>query len=245
MNVMRIAMWSGPRNISSALMRSFENRSDTWVCDEPFYGFYLKISGAPHPDRQEIIDSMVCDPESVIETLTKEVNDSLSINYQKHMTHHFLPEISGDWLFSLKNCFLIRDPLRVISSYAKVRSKFSFEELGMQQQLDLFHLCANELGEAPPVIDAERCLVNPKNVLTKLCQRLNISFSSKMLEWPIGSRASDGLWAKHWYSDLYKTTHFSLNQNNYKSDERKIEKEYSETLKKALEIYNELSEYAL
>ena len=115
----------------------------------------------------------------------------------------------------------------------------------MQQQLDLFHLCANELGEAPPVIDAERCLVNPKNVLTKLCQRLNISFSSKMLEWPIGPRASDGLWATHWYSDLYKTTHFSLNQNNYKSDERKIEKEYSETLKKALKIYNELSEYAL
>jgi len=226
-------------------MRSFENRSDTWVCDEPFYGFYLKISGALHPGRQEIIDSMVCDPKSVTETLTKDVNDSLSINYQKHMTHHFLPEIGDDWLFSLKNCFLIRDPLRVISSYAKVRSKFSFEELGMQQQLDLFHLCANELGEAPPVIDAEHCLVNPKYVLNKLCQRLNISFSSKMLEWPIGSRASDGLWAKHWYGDLYKTTHFSLNQSKYKSDERKIEKEYSETLKKALKIYNELSEYAL
>ena len=140
---------------------------------------------------------------------------------------------------------MIRDLLRVISSYAKVRSKFSFEELGIQQQLDLFHLCADKLGEAPPVIDAERCLVNPKNVLTKLCQRLNISFSSKMLEWPVGSRASDGLWAKHWYGDLYKTTHFSLNQIRGKSDEHKIEKEHSESLKKALVIYNELSEYVL
>tara|TARA_X000001036_G_scaffold346075_1_gene325965 strand:+ start:592 stop:885 length:294 start_codon:yes stop_codon:yes gene_type:complete len=97
---MRIAMWSGPWNISSALMRSFENRSDTSVCDEPFYGFYLKISGAPHPGRQENIDSMVYDPKSVIETLTKEASDSFTINYQKHMTHHFLPEIGGDWLLA-------------------------------------------------------------------------------------------------------------------------------------------------
>ncbi len=245
MNIIRIAMWSGPRNISSALMRSFENRSDTWVCDEPFYGFYLKKSGALHPGRQEIIDSMVCDPKSVIEILTKGSNDSLTINYQKHMTHHFLPEVDRGWLSSIKNCFLIRDPLRVISSYAKVRSEFSFEELGMQQQLNLFHLCADELGEAPPVIDADRCLLNPEIVLTKLCQNLNISFSSEMLEWPIGSRASDGVWAKYWYDDLNKTTHFSLNQSEDKSDDSKIEKEYSEILEKGLQIYDELLEHAL
>ena len=101
-------MWSGPRNISSALMRSFENRGDTWVCDEPFYGFYLKKSGALHPGRQEIIDSMVCDPKSVIEILTKRSNGSLTINYQKHMTHHFLPQVDRDWLSSIKNCYLIR-----------------------------------------------------------------------------------------------------------------------------------------
>ena len=243
MNVTRIAMWSGPRNISSALMRSFENRSDTWVCDEPFYGFYLKASEAQHPGREEIIDSMLCDYRSVIEMLTNGINDLFTINYQKHMTHHLLSEIDREWLSNLKNCFLIRDPVSVISSYAKVRTDFSFEDLGMQQQLDLFHLCTDQFGEIPPVIDAKRCLEDPRTVLKKLCERLDISFSLKMLEWPIGPRASDGVWAKYWYQDLNKTTHFSLRHGG--SDDPKVEKGYSELLGNALEIYNELLEYAL
>jgi len=243
MNVIRIAMWSGPRNISSALMRSFENRGDTWVCDEPFYGFYLKASGASHPGRQEIIDSMVCDPRSVIEMLTKDVSGSLTINYQKHMTHHLLSAASREWLSNLKNCFLIRDPVRVISSYAKMRTNFSFEDLGMQQQLDLFNLCADQFGEVPPVIDAERCLEDPETVLTKLCERLNIGFSSQMLEWPSGPRASDGVWAKYWYQDLNKTKYFSLKHKG--NDQPKVEEVYSGVLGKAREIYNELLKYAL
>ena len=114
-------------------MRSFENRNDTWVFDEPFYGSFLKASGAPRPGHQAIIDSMECDSSSVIEILTKDIKDSCSFNYQKHMTHHLLCTVSREWLSDLKNCFLIRDPVGVISSYKKIRANFNFEDLGMRQ----------------------------------------------------------------------------------------------------------------
>ena len=235
-------MWSGPRNISSALMRSFENRHDTWVCDEPFYGYYLKASGVKHPGYEEIIESMVCDYRQVIKALTTDKEDSLIINYQKHMTHHLLPEIATDWLLGLKNCFLIRDPVRVISSYSRVRPEFSFEDLGLQQQRDLFELCV-QYGQIPPVIDASRCLVDPAGTLKKLCARLNIGFSPKMLKWKSGTRSSDGVWGKHWYQNLEKTTCFSSNINH--QVDIKTANRYPEILKKSLYIYNELLEYSL
>ncbi len=235
-------MWSGPRNISSALMRSFENRDDTWVCDEPFYGCYLQASGAKHPGYEEIIESMICNYKQAIKALTTDKKDSLIINYQKHMTHHLPPEMSTDWLLALKNCFLIRDPVRVISSYAKVRPKFSFEELGLQQQRDLFELCAQS-GDTPPVIDASRCLEDPEGTLRKLCARLNISFSPKMLKWRSGSRISDGVWGKHWYQELNKSTSFSLNINQDANID--TASRHPEILEKALDIYNELLEYSL
>ena len=243
MSVTRIAMWSGPRSISSALMRSFENREDTWVIDEPFYGYYLKVSGAQHPGCKEVIESMDCDWRQVVELLTKNRKDSLTINYQKHMTHHLFPEVQKDWLLRLKNCFLIREPVSVLASYARVRPHFTYEELGIQQQYDLFHLCAKLFGEFPPVIDANRFLADPDGMLRKVCQRLNIRFSSKMLKWPSGPRNSDGIWAKYWYDDLNKSTCFSSNLNS--KEERITASRYSEMLGKSLSVYNELFKHSL
>ena len=223
-------------------MRSFENREDTWVCDEPFYGYYLNESGATHPGYEEIIESMTCDQSKVIEVLTKGSKDPLTINYQKHMTHHLLPEVTTDWLLGLKNCFLIRDPIRVISSYARVRPDFSLEELGMVQQRDLFELCAQS-GEIPPVIDASRCVEDPEGTLRKLCARLDISFSSKMLKWEAGPRISDGVWSKYWYKELNKTTRFSSRRISPRETE--TANRYPQILKKSLQIYDQLAEYSL
>lgn len=206
---LRIAMWSGPRNISTAMLRAFENREDTAVEDEPLYAYYLATTGIDHPGREEIIAAGDPQWQSVVSRLTGPIPDGKTVYYQKHMTHHLLPEISRDWLDALHHVFLIRDPAAVARSYVRARPLDSPEELGLPQQAQLFDQLRKRSGEIPPVIDAEAFLAAPREQLEALCQRLSIPFSQRMLNWPPGPRASDGIWAKYWYAQVWESTGFA------------------------------------
>ena len=205
---LRIAMWSGPRNISTALMRAWENRDDTAVIDEPFYACYLLKTGVNHPGREEVIGSQSTDWQAVVKMLTGLIPGGKAICYQKHMTQHLLPEMSLDWLRQVSNCFLIRAPEEVVASFTRNRPDAALWELGFEQQARLFaHVCEQQ-GTAPPVLDAADVLRNPAGVLSELCTRLCIAFSDRMLRWPAGTRTSDGVWAKYWYQAVEHSTGF-------------------------------------
>ena len=209
----RIAMWSGPRNISTALMRSFENRGDCVVADEPLYGYYLEATGIEHPGAEAIMDSMDCDWRSVAEALCSRLpgwpaETPPRVFYQKHMAQHLLPAVDLAFTDDLQNCFLIRDPGRIIASYARVRPEFSLAELGFQRQWELFQRVADRLGHAPPVIDSAQTLRAPRSTLAALCAAVGIPFTERMLHWPAGGRDSDGVWAPHWYAAVEASTGF-------------------------------------
>lgn len=204
---LRIAMWSGPRNISTAMMRAFENRPDCEVVDEPFYASYLHSTGIEHPGREAILASQPTDWRQVAETLCRSA--PAEIFYQKHMTQHITAGMDLGFTELLCNCFLIREPRRIVASYAKIRPQFTLEELGFPQQWQLFQRECERLGEAPPVLDSALTLADPRGVLSALCERLGIDFSEAMLRWPSGPRATDGVWAAHWYEAVWASTGFA------------------------------------
>ncbi|MGM9489956.1 HAD family hydrolase [Ideonella sp. YS5] len=206
---LRVAMWSGPRNISTAMMRSWENRGDCAVSDEPLYAAYLAATGLDHPGREEIIAHGDTDFERVAAALaTGPAPDGQPIWYQKHMTHHLLPGHDSSWVRSLVNVFLIRDPAEVVESYLKSRATVEPPDIGLLQQAALFDVVATSQGHAPPVIDADDFLRAPGAYLQALCDRLGIAFTERMLAWPAGPRESDGIWAPHWYDAVWKSTAF-------------------------------------
>lgn len=204
----RIAMWSGPRNISTAMMRAWGNRPDTAVIDEPLYAYYLSATGADHPGADEVIANGETDWRKVVDRLTSEAPDGKRIFYQKQMTHHLRPEIDRGWLNCLTNCFLIRDPAEVIASYMKKNHEPSLDDLGIVQQAEIFDFVRAQTGTIPPVIDARDVQNDPGRTLGLLCQALGVEFSEAMLSWPPGLRATDGIWAKHWYAEVEKSTGF-------------------------------------
>jgi len=206
---LRIAMWSGPRNISTAMMRAWENREDTAVIDEPFYAHYLVETGVNHPGRDEVIAAQENDDARVAATLTGPIPDGKAIWYQKHMTQHMLPDMPLDWLDRVTNCFLIRNPEAVVASFTIQRPDAAAWELGFEQQAWLFDHVCDRLGHTPPVIDAADVLKDPRKTLSALCAKLGIPFTERMLRWPVGSRASDGVWAPHWYAAVERTTGFA------------------------------------
>ena len=204
----RVAMWSGPRNISTAMMRSWGNRPDTFVCDEPFYAFYLKATGREHPGAAEVVAHGETDWRKVIVELTGEIPGDKPVFYQKQMTHHLLPEIGRDWLAAVTNCFLIRDPAEVIVSYIKKNNDPTLEDIGFVQQAEIFDLVREQTGRVPPVIDAHDVLEDPEMILRLLCEAVGIEFIDAMLSWPPGLRETDGVWAKHWYGEVANSTGF-------------------------------------
>jgi Sulfotransferase domain len=209
MTPVRIAMWSGPRNISTAMMRSFENRPDCAVVDEPFYAAYLSQTGLDHPMRDEVIASQPTDWREVAAALAGPAPQGKPIFYQKHMTHHMLPGFGRAWTASCVNVFLIRAPEAVLASYAKRRGGFTLDEIGLPAQVELFEQAAERLGRAPPVIESRDVLENPRGALTLLCEACDIRFDEAMLHWPAGTRASDGVWAPAWYDAVERSTGFS------------------------------------
>ncbi|MEO8809372.1 MAG: hypothetical protein ABI386_03905 [Rhodanobacter sp.] len=205
---MRIAMWSGPRNISTAMMRAWENRHDTTVIDEPFYAHYLLATGVEHPGRDAVIAAQNNDATEVAAMLTGPIPHKRPIWYQKHMTQHMLRDMSLDWLDEVESCFLIRAPADVVASFTIQRPDAAAWELGFEQQARLFDHVCSRLGTAPPVIDATDVLEDPAGILGALCDRLGIPFSARMLRWPPGPRSSDGVWAPHWYGSVQRSTGF-------------------------------------
>jgi hypothetical protein len=205
----RIAMWSGPRNISTAMMRAFENRPDTAVVDEPFYACYLAATGADHPMRGEVLASQSTDWRAAAAAMLGPVPGGKPVFYQKHMTHHMLREFGLDWAAECRNAFLIRAPERVLASYVKVRGDATLEEIGVPQQAALFDATCQRLGRAPPVVDGADVLADPAGVLRQLCAALGIPFTPRMLHWPAGRRDSDGVWAPAWYAAVEASTGFS------------------------------------
>lgn len=201
-------MWSGPRNISTALMRSFENRPDTFVTDEPFYGYYLNNADIDHPGKKEVLQSMKCDWDDVVENITSPSPNGELIWYQKHMAQHNLPGVDLTWTSLVTNCFLIRDPKEVIISYHKKYEVRRTKLLGYSQQVELYHILTERDCVEPIVIDANDILQDPEGMLKKLCSALGIPFRNEMLSWPAGKRDTDGVWAKHWYSNVEASTGF-------------------------------------
>jgi hypothetical protein len=204
----RIAMWSGPRNISTAMMRAFENRGDCAVVDEPFYAHYLDETGLDHPGREAVIAAGETDWRAVVASLTGPVPDGKPVFYQKHMTHHMLAHIGHDWFEAVTHVFLIRDPREVLVSYLKSRPHATAEDIGMLQEANLYDEIAARTGSATPVIDADAFLKNPEGHLRALCSLLQIPFTPRMLQWPAGPRATDGVWAPFWYDAVLKSTAF-------------------------------------
>ena len=196
-------MWSGPRTVSTALMRAWENRPDTAVVDEPLYAFYLSSTGIDHPARHEIIASMPNDWRVVLDQLTRgPVPGGKAVFYAKHMTHHLLPEVDRRALAPLRHAHLIRDPAELLASYAKVRSAPTMADLGIAAQAEIY----GEFGG--PVLDSRDLLRSPEPMLRALCAALDVPFYAAMLSWPPGPRASDGVWAPYWYAGVQASTGF-------------------------------------
>ena len=204
----RIAMWSGPRNLSTALMYSFAARGDCAVWDEPFYAAYLAATGLDHPMRAKIIAAGETDPARVAAACLGPIPQEQSLFYQKHMTHHMLPGFDRGFPDGLTNVFLIRHPARVIASYVAKRESPTLDDLGFRQQADLFDRVADHLGRAPPVIDSADIRADARGALSRLCAALGIAFTDRMLSWPAGPKPFDGAWAPHWYSAVHRSTGF-------------------------------------
>lgn len=203
----KIAMWSGPRNISTAMMRSWGSRPDTFVCDEPLYAHYLNATGLDHPGACEIISHHETDPNKVIESLTSQIPQDKTIFYQKHMAHHLLPDVSRDWLNEVTNCFLIRNPQEMLTSLIKNIPNPTIEDTGLPQQMEIFELVKAK-GNTPPVLDSKDVLERPREMLTLLCETIGVEFQETMLSWQAGPRQTDGIWGKYWYEAVEKSTGF-------------------------------------
>lgn len=201
-------MWSGPRNISTAMMRSFGARSDCAVSDEPFYGAFLKTSGEPHPMAAETIADMDCDWHSILATQSGDAPGSAPIWYQKHMPHHMVGPVSIAEMPDHRHAFLIRAPERVVASYQKKNELRRAEMLGFAQMRRYFETEAERIGEAPPIVDSDDILADPAGVLARLCEALGVMWDPAMLSWEKGPHPEDGVWGEHWYDKVNASTGF-------------------------------------
>jgi hypothetical protein len=206
-DVVRVAMWSGPRNISTAIMRAFENRPDTVVVDEPLYAAYLARTGIDHPAREEVLRSQPTDVGSAVAALSDPLPPGRRVHYAKQMAHHVSRDMDLDWTLAFSNVLLIRDPREVVASYVRSRESCEPEDIGLPQQGWLLELW-DERGLEVPILDAGDFLRSPEAYLRWLCGWLDIPFTARMLLWPAGPRESDGVWAPHWYAAVWASTGF-------------------------------------
>ncbi len=205
---MRIAMWSGPRNLSTAMMYSFGARSDCAVVDEPFYAAYLKKTGLDHPMGDQIIASQSTDPDRVIASLLGPVAGGKQHFYQKHMSQHMIPGMPRDWISQLTNVFLIRHPARVAASFSAKYDNPTLTDIGFVQQAELYDQLVSD-GHAPVVIDSADIRCDPETMLRRLCDVIDLPWDNRMLRWPAGGHPDDGVWATHWYGSVHRSTGFA------------------------------------
>jgi len=237
----RIAMWSGPRNISTAMMRSWGNRQDTVVIDEPFYPYYLYATGKNHPGADEVIATGETDWSKVVGRLTGPVPNGRRIFFQKQMTHHLLPAMDREWLAAVTNCFLIRDPREVIASYVKKREHAALEDLGFVQQMEIFDFVCARTNTVPAVVDARDVLENPELTLRLLCDAVGVEFRESMLSWAPGVRETDGIWAKYWYSEVARSTSF----RPYRKRDHDVPERFGAIHERCRECYDRLYQHRL
>lgn len=236
----RIAMWSGPRNLSTAMMRSFGARSDTVCIDEPFYAAYLALTGIEHPLRKEILAAHPTDPSSIARSLAGG-DVSAAIFYQKHMTHHMIPGVPRDWMGKVRNAFLIRHPARVLASYARKMESVTLDAIGFVQQNELFERAADIAGKAPVVVDGDDILRDPPGTLAALCAGLDIAFDPTMLSWERGPKPEDGVWAPHWYDAIRNSTGFGDPPGDLPS----IPESLAGLFERAMPIYERLAAFRI
>lgn len=207
--IMRIAMWSGPRNLSTAMMRSFSSRADSFVSDEPFYAAYLKATGLVHPMQEAVLAAQPQDAEAVVEHIMGPVPGGKPVWYQKHMSHHMVEGFPLDWMDGVTNVFLLRAPERVLASYAQKREGVTLADIGFEGQAKLFDRVAERTGQAPVVVDSGDVRRDPEGTLRALCKAIGLDWDPAMLGWPEGPHPEDGVWGAHWYNAVYKSTGFS------------------------------------
>lgn len=206
MDITRICLWSGPRNISTALMYSFAQRSDTRVVDEPLYGHYLRVSGVEHPAGDEVLAAMETDGETVVREVILGPSDR-PVLFMKQMAHH-LVELDRGFLAQTVNVLLIRDPREVLMSLVNQIPDPRLADTGIAVQSELYEQL-RAMGQEPPVVDSRELLLAPRAVLSELCGRLGLAFEDGMLAWEAGSRPEDGIWAPHWYHNVHRSTGFA------------------------------------
>tara|TARA_B100001996_G_scaffold381801_1_gene372018 strand:+ start:611 stop:1336 length:726 start_codon:yes stop_codon:yes gene_type:complete len=236
---MKIACWSGPRNISTALMRSWSSRNDTFVSDEPFYAYYLKEKKLNHPMYQEIINYYPDSYEEIITKLTSDIPNDKKNWYQKHMAHHLIDLKNISWIKEFENCILIRHPKDVINSYIKKNTLSHIDELGYPQQYKIIQYL-DSIDKKFTVIDSKILLNNPEKILSEWCQKINIKFNKSMLKWEKGNHPNDGIWWEHWYENVINTEKF-INQKNKGNKEVEVEKKYLNIYKESLTYYHKIS----
>lgn len=228
--VRRIAIWSGPRSLSTAFLRSWENRPDTEVWDEPLYAHYLQATGLEHPARDAVIAEGEPDWQAVARRCSTGGTQALFV--QKHMAHHLLPHVDGPWLDQLTHVFLVRDPRRIVASYVRSRAEVTLDDIGLPQLVSL----RRRYPEAP-VVDSDALRSAPEATLRTLCESLGVSFTPRMLSWPAGPRDSDGVWAPHWYASVWRSTGFAPPSGE---PPPRLEGAYREIAEAALPLYREL-----
>ena len=209
MTIRRIAMWSGPRNLSTAMMRAFSSRGDCAVSDEPFYAAYLAATGIVHPMNAEVLASQPQDPHEVAADMLGPVPSGKTVWYQKHMAHHMIEGFPLDWMDHVTNVFLLRSPERVLASYAQKREEVALRDIGFAEQARLFDRVAQRTGKPPVVVDSEDVRRDPHRALSALCAAIDLPFSKAMLSWPKGQHPDDGVWAPHWYGAIFESTGFA------------------------------------
>ncbi len=232
---MKIACWSGPRNISTALMRCWSSRSETYVTDEPFYAYYLLHKKIKHPMHDDIIKKYSSNYNDIIRYISSNIPNNNKIWYQKHMAHHLIDFADISWIKKFNNCILIRHPKEVISSYTKKNVLKSIDDLGYTQQIKIINFLKKN-GIKYVVLDSNILLSNPEEILKNWCSKLNIKFERSMLKWRKGPYKTDGIWEKHWYNNVNQSTHF------IKFDRKitKIDRKYDDIYDKSLELYNKM-----
>lgn len=229
-STVRIAMWSGPRNLSTAMMRSWENRADSEVIDEPLYAWYLAETGLDHPGAAEIIAAGPTRLDDAIAACLAPPSGGSAISYQKHMAGHLLPSVDRDWLDQLTSCLLLRDPRRVLASYTKVRDDVTLLDIGLPQQLELAE-------RAVVILDSADFLHDPEAYSRLICDRVGVPFDPAMLAWPSGTRGSDGVWAPHWYASVESSTSFGPAPD---APPPRVAPHLRDVADEAMEIYEEL-----
>ena len=236
---MKIACWSGPRNISTALMRSWSSRGDSFVSDEPFYAYYLKEQQLKHPMYKEIIEHYPNTYDDVVTSLTSEIPNDKEHRYQKHMAHHLIDLNNINWINQFENCILIRHPKSVINSYIKKNTLNHIDELGYPQQYKIMKYL-DSIDKKFIVIDSDILLNNPEKILSQWCNSINLKFDNSMLSWKKGSQPQDGIWWKHWYDNVITTTHFQ----KFLAKQNELDKKYQSIYDEALDYYNKLYYFA-